>query len=162
SRARFSRRAGRAFPPAAGEGAAALFRPVGIGFRHRRLNWNEQQGTKSMTGNASIGDAATELSATFSGQVLRSGDVEYEDARKVHNGLIDKRPALIARCRGTADVVNAVNFACAQGLEVAIFSAIGWRSQTPIDASLGQSKAMLRWSPFLPRGATPITSVTTK
>jgi FAD/FMN-containing dehydrogenase len=73
-----------------------------------------------MTRNSSIGDAATELSATFSGQVLRPGDAEYEDARKVHNGLIDKRPALIARCRGTADVVDAVNFARAHGLEVAV------------------------------------------
>lgn len=73
-----------------------------------------------MTTNASIGDAATELSATFLGQVLRPGDAEYEDARKVHNGLIDRRPALIARCRGTADVVDAVNFARAHGLEVAV------------------------------------------
>jgi len=73
-----------------------------------------------MTSDSSICDAATELSATFSGQVLRPGDAEYEDARKVHNGLIDKRPALIARCRGTADVVDAVNFARAHGLEVAV------------------------------------------
>ena len=64
--------------------------------------------------------AASELSATFSGQVLRPGDMGYEDARKVHNGLVDKRPALIARCRGTADVVDAVNFARKRGLEVAV------------------------------------------
>jgi FAD/FMN-containing dehydrogenase len=63
---------------------------------------------------------ATELSASFSGQVLRPGDAEYEDARKLHNGLIYKRPALIARCRGTADVVDPVNFARAHGLEAAV------------------------------------------
>ena len=73
-----------------------------------------------MTRDSSIGQGAAELSTTFSGQVLRPEDAEYEDARKVHNGLIDKRPALIARCRGTADVVEAVNFARAHGLEVAV------------------------------------------
>ena len=65
-------------------------------------------------------EAATDLAAAFSGQVLRPGDEGYEDARKVHNGLIDKRPALIARCRGTADVVDAVDFARMHGLEVAV------------------------------------------
>ena len=40
------------------------------------------------------------LSGTFSGRLLQPGDDGYEDARKVHNGLIDKRPALIARYRG--------------------------------------------------------------
>lgn len=73
-----------------------------------------------MTRDSSVDHDSTALSATFSGQVLRPGDVEYEHARKVHNGLIDKRPALIARCRGTADVVDAINFAHAHGLEVAV------------------------------------------
>ncbi len=40
--------------------------------------------------------------------------------RKVHNGLIDKRPALIARCSGTADVVDSVNLARERGLEVSV------------------------------------------
>src|SRR4051812_48702337 len=65
-------------------------------------------------------DVVAEFSGALSGQVLRPGDLGYEDARKVHNGLIDKRPALIARCRGTADVVDAVNFARKHGLEVAV------------------------------------------
>lgn len=43
------------------------------------------------------------LAALFSGRLLRPGDEGYEEARRVHNGLIDKRPALIARCHGTAD-----------------------------------------------------------
>ncbi|MGE0260569.1 MAG: FAD-binding oxidoreductase [Alphaproteobacteria bacterium] len=64
--------------------------------------------------------AVIELSTTFAGQVLRPGDIGYEDARRVHNGLIDKRPAFIARCRGTADVVDAVNFARRHSLEVAV------------------------------------------
>jgi len=73
-----------------------------------------------MTSSSLTNEAAGELAATFSGQVLRSGDTGYEEARRVHNGLIDKRPALIARCRGTADVVDAVNFARTHGLEVAV------------------------------------------
>jgi hypothetical protein len=51
--------------------------------------------------------AFADLSARFSVELLRSGDSGYEEARRVHNGLIDKRPALIARCRGTADVADA-------------------------------------------------------
>lgn len=62
----------------------------------------------------------TELAAKFSGQLLLPTDIGYDEARKVHNGLIDKRPLLIARCRGVSDVVNSVRFARAQGLEVAV------------------------------------------
>src|SRR5947209_3430169 len=56
----------------------------------------------------------------FSGLLLRPEDSGYEEARRVYNGLIDKRPALIARCRGTADVVAAVAFARESGLEASI------------------------------------------
>jgi FAD/FMN-containing dehydrogenase len=59
----------------------------------------------------------------FSGLLLRPEDSGYEEARRVYNGLIDKRPALIARCRGTADVVAAVAFARESGLEVSIRGA---------------------------------------
>jgi hypothetical protein len=50
------------------------------------------------------------LAGTFSGTLLRPDVDGYEEARKIHNALIDKRPALIARCLTTADVVDAVNF----------------------------------------------------
>ena len=56
----------------------------------------------------------------FSGQLLQYGDREYDEARLVHNGLVDKRPALIARCRGTADIVEAVHLARTLGLDVAV------------------------------------------
>ena len=68
----------------------------------------------------SLADAITQLSPTFTGQLLQRNDVGYDDARRVHNGLIDKRPALIARCHGTADVVDAVKLARTLGLEVAV------------------------------------------
>jgi FAD/FMN-containing dehydrogenase len=61
-----------------------------------------------------------ELSARFSGVLLVPGEVGYDEARRVHNGLIDRHPAIIARCRGTADVVDAVNLARNHGLEIAV------------------------------------------
>jgi FAD/FMN-containing dehydrogenase len=68
----------------------------------------------------SVAEAARELGGAFTGQLLLPTDEGYDKARKVHNGLIDKRPALIARCRGLADVADAVNLAHKLGLEVAI------------------------------------------
>ena len=67
-----------------------------------------------------IVNVAAELNPTFLGQLLKPGDAGYDDARKVHNGLIDKRPALIARCRGVADVADAVAIAQKLQLEVAV------------------------------------------
>src|SRR5262250_1897185 len=73
-----------------------------------------------MSSIASVANAAADLSASFGGQLLKPTDEGYEGARKVHNGLVDKRPALIARCRGVADVVSAVALATKLGLEVAV------------------------------------------
>jgi FAD/FMN-containing dehydrogenase len=60
------------------------------------------------------------LKASFSGDVLGPGDPGYDEARHVHNGLIDKRPALIARCLSTADVVEAVNLGRDEGREISV------------------------------------------
>ncbi len=73
-----------------------------------------------MSSVSSLADAATELASRFTGQLLRSADAGYDEARKVHNGLVDKRPVLIARCRGVADVVDAVKLARSLNLEVAV------------------------------------------
>jgi FAD/FMN-containing dehydrogenase len=54
------------------------------------------------------------------GPVLQPGDDGYDDARAIWNGLIDRRPALIVRCTGAADVVDAVNFAREHGLSLSI------------------------------------------
>jgi hypothetical protein len=56
-------------------------------------------------------DAMTDFAAQFRGNLIRPGDTEYDEARKIWNGMIDRKPALIARCSGTADVVAAVKFA---------------------------------------------------
>jgi FAD/FMN-containing dehydrogenase len=69
---------------------------------------------------SSVASAAKELAGTFSGELLQPGEAGYEEARRVHNGLVDKRPALIARCRGMADVVDAVKIGRDLGLEVAV------------------------------------------
>ena len=58
--------------------------------------------------------------AGFRGQQLRPGDAGYDEARAVWNGMIDRRPALIARCTGTADVVAAIAHARSEGLEIAV------------------------------------------
>ena len=60
------------------------------------------------------------FSAGLSGTLLQPGDDGYDEARRIHNGLIDKQPALIARCRGTADVVAAIGLARETGLEISI------------------------------------------
>ncbi|OKO72963.1 FAD-binding oxidoreductase [Bradyrhizobium sp. AS23.2] len=73
-----------------------------------------------MSSIASVASAAADLSASFGGQLLKPTDEGFEEARKVHNGLVDKRPALIARCRSVADVVDAVALATKLGLEVAV------------------------------------------
>jgi FAD/FMN-containing dehydrogenase len=73
-----------------------------------------------MTTELSVVQAATELRSTFAGEILQPTDPGYEEARKVHNGLVDKRPALIARCRGLADIVDAVHLARTLNLEVAV------------------------------------------
>ena len=65
-------------------------------------------------------ETVAELSGHFSGMLLLPGDVGYDLTRRIHNGLIDRHPALIARCLGTADILDAVNFARAQGLELAV------------------------------------------
>src|SRR5262245_9892166 len=56
------------------------------------------------------------------GVTLRPGDPGYEEARKIWNGMIDRRPALIVRCTGMADVIACVNFAREEGLRLAIRS----------------------------------------
>src|SRR5919197_3761385 len=54
------------------------------------------------------------------GALLCPGDVGYEDARKVWNGMIDRHPAMIVRCTGVADVLTAIRFARAHNLLVAV------------------------------------------
>lgn len=60
------------------------------------------------------------LRAQLRGTVLTPGDPEYDQARALWNAMVDRRPALIARCLGAADVIACVEFARAQGLLLSI------------------------------------------
>ncbi len=62
----------------------------------------------------------SELRASLRGQLLLRGDAGYDQVRKVWNGSFDRRPALIARCAGPADVIQAVSFARAHDLLLAV------------------------------------------
>jgi hypothetical protein len=58
--------------------------------------------------------------ASLRGELVRHGDAVFDDARAIYNGMIDKRPALIARCRDIADVIASVSFARERDLLVAV------------------------------------------
>ncbi len=60
------------------------------------------------------------LDSSFTGELIRPDDPGYEEARKLFNGMIDRRPALIARCADAADVQAALAYAREQGLTVAV------------------------------------------
>jgi FAD/FMN-containing dehydrogenase len=60
------------------------------------------------------------LQANFIGEIIQPDDAAYDGARAVWNGNIDRRPAVIARCRGVADVIAAVKFAREAGLTAAV------------------------------------------
>ena len=64
--------------------------------------------------------ALQELAARLRGTLLRPSDAGYEQACRVYNGMIEKRPALIARCMDVADVIAAINFAREHKLTLAV------------------------------------------
>jgi FAD/FMN-containing dehydrogenase len=68
-----------------------------------------------------LSDSAVDrLRRTFRGHLVRPGDPDYDAVRRVHNAMVDLRPAIIARCLGAADVAATLAFAREQGLEVSV------------------------------------------
>lgn len=65
-------------------------------------------------------DGLSELRRSLAGEAISPADPEYDAARVSFNALIDRRPAMIVRCSGAADVATALDFARANGLEVAV------------------------------------------
>jgi len=61
-----------------------------------------------------------ELRSELRGRVIGPSDPEYDSARRVHNGMIDRRPAVIARCTGVADVMVALRFGLEHDLSIAV------------------------------------------
>src|SRR5262245_29545229 len=77
---------------------------------------------RATTGTNTVLDGATVqgFKTSLRGDLLCPTDEGYEDARKIWNGMIDRRPAFIARCMGAADVITAVNFARDNTLPVSV------------------------------------------
>jgi len=67
-------------------------------------------------------DAMDRLNGVFSGNVIRPGDTDYDDARAVFNSMIDRRPELIAQCRSADDVAAALRFGRHRDLDIAVRS----------------------------------------
>src|ERR687897_3015015 len=76
----------------------------------------------TLTGaDAALGETVVErFGLGLRGELLRPDGTAYEEARKLWNGLIDRHPALIARCAGVGDVIDSVNFARENALLVAV------------------------------------------
>ncbi len=68
-------------------------------------------------------DVIDQFQASFDGDVVLPSDASYDEIRALWNAMIDRRPAVIARCAGTRDVVTALAFAREQGLEIAVRGA---------------------------------------
>src|SRR3546814_3319511 len=64
--------------------------------------------------------ALTPIPEDLGGEMLRPGDSGFDAARRVWHAMIDRRPALIARCKGVDDVIAAVSLAVARDLPIAI------------------------------------------
>ncbi len=55
-------------------------------------------------------EAIQQFGESLRGELILAGDAGYDEARKVYNGMIDKKPAMIAKCFDVADVISSVNF----------------------------------------------------
>jgi hypothetical protein len=84
------------------------------------MTTSEQTSGGSFLGRTLERSAVADFAADFRGTLVQPGDPDYDRARAVFNAMIDRRPALIARCSGPADVVAAVKFARSQELLVAV------------------------------------------
>ena len=65
-------------------------------------------------------EAITALADVLRGRLVQPSDADYDDARAVWNGMVDRHPALIVQCAGVADVVTSVKFAKEHDLLVAV------------------------------------------
>jgi FAD binding domain-containing protein/berberine-like enzyme len=73
-----------------------------------------------MQATTAIGLDTTELDAQVRGEMIGPRDDNYDEARAVHNAMIDRRPALIVRCTDVADVIAVVNFARENDVQLAV------------------------------------------
>ena len=79
-----------------------------------------QMATLTGEGTVVSEEKIEEFRISLRGDLIQPGDADYDQARTVWNAMIDRRPALIARCVGSSDVAKAVNFARDNDLLVAV------------------------------------------
>ena len=77
-------------------------------------------GTSGAAARSIAAEITGQLEAGLRGRLVRPADADYDTVRQVWNGMVDKRPALIARCAGVADVIAAVRFGREHGLPIAV------------------------------------------
>src|SRR6478609_9317551 len=65
-------------------------------------------------------EARSALAGTFNGTLTGPDDAGYDEARSVYNAMIDRRPALVARCTSAADVAAVIGFARSQNVLIAV------------------------------------------
>ena len=65
-------------------------------------------------------ETVREFGKALRGGIILPGDDEYEQARRVWNGMIDRHPAMIVRCVGVGDIITAVNFARTNGIPISV------------------------------------------
>ena len=82
------------------------------------------------------------LSEHVRGEVITPDDAGYEEARKVYNAMIDRRPSVVVRCTSTDDVVAAVNFARENELP--------WPFAAAVTASPASAPPTTQWSSTCP------------
>ena len=76
--------------------------------------------TEELTHAPLAAGSIAELAQALRGELIAPGDPGYDEARTIWNGAHDRRPALIARCAGVADVIRAIEFARSEELVVAV------------------------------------------
>jgi hypothetical protein len=74
------------------------------------------------------------LRAEFRGELIQPGDPDYESARRVYNGMIDRRPALIARCCDAADVIAGIDPGPARAGDITSWARDYWQALHPHSA----------------------------
>src|SRR5205823_3393205 len=93
--------------------------------RRRVTSAAQRGGVGTSLAARSLGGEMTETTAAviegFTGTVMTEGHPDYDAARTVFNAMIDRRPAVIARCRSATDVAVAIRHARAHGLEVSVY-----------------------------------------
>lgn len=80
----------------------------------------DQQSVATSTGGGDLASAIEALGGRLRGEVLTPGSDGYDTARAIWNAMIDRRPKVIVRCQGAADVMDAVSFAAGHGLPISI------------------------------------------